>query len=105
MTMFVSQLSCNISARETGANKQSASKLCALSLVRQLYHMGVIEAYSGTLKQRKDDPGLKPYPVQISPDLMAIVDNCIHKLQLPVMQLNKMEFQYNIISLVVRAFT
>lgn len=60
MHIFVKQLKRTVSARESGSNKQSASKSCALSLVRQLFHLGVIEAFSGTLKQKRDDEGLKP---------------------------------------------
>lgn len=52
MRIFVKQLNRTITGRETGSNKQTASKSCALSLVRQMYHLGVIEAYSGTLKVR-----------------------------------------------------
>jgi hypothetical protein len=50
---FVQELGRPISAREAGSNKQSASKSCALSLVRQLYHLGVVEAYTGSLKKNK----------------------------------------------------
>jgi ATP-dependent RNA helicase A len=46
-------LSSEIHAREQGSNKQSASKSCALSLVRQLFHLGAIEAYTG-IKKKKD---------------------------------------------------
>lgn len=53
MTIYVKQLKRSITGRETGSNKQSASKSCALSLVRQLFHLGVIEAYAGTLKTEK----------------------------------------------------
>lgn len=53
MTIYVKQLSRNITGRESGSNKQSASKSCALSLVRQLFHLGVIEAYGGNLKTAK----------------------------------------------------
>lgn len=42
-------------AREHGSNKQMASKSCALSLVRQLYHLKVIEAYSGITKKKETD--------------------------------------------------
>lgn len=65
-----------ITGRETGSNKQTASKSCALSIVRQLYHLGVIEAFSGTLKKNKDAELLKAYPVKISPDL----ENQIHEV-------------------------
>ncbi|XP_032690956.1 dosage compensation regulator isoform X2 [Odontomachus brunneus] len=76
MSIYVAQLGRSITGRETGSNKQTASKSCALSIVRQLYHLGVIEAFSGTLKKNKDTELLKPYPVKISPDL----ENQIHEL-------------------------
>ena len=47
MGFFVNKLNRKIQARETASNKQMASKSCALSLVRQLFHFGVIEAFSG----------------------------------------------------------
>ena len=50
-----------------------ASKSCALSLVRQLFHLGVIEAFSGSLKKNKDVEELKPYEVSLSPELVAQV--------------------------------
>lgn len=42
-----------IYANEHGSTKQSASKACALSLVRQLFHYGVVEAYSGETKKKE----------------------------------------------------
>ena len=42
-------------AREAGSNKQSASKACALSLVRQLYHLKVIEPFTGIKAKKKDE--------------------------------------------------
>lgn len=50
MRFFVKQLNRTIVGRETGSNKVSASKSCALSLVRQLFHLGVIEAFTGSIK-------------------------------------------------------
>lgn len=63
--MFITELS----AREAGSNKQSASKSCALSIVRQLFHLGVIEAFSGTLKKNKDAEQIAPYEVAVDPEL------------------------------------
>lgn len=40
-----------IFSREHGSNKKLAAQSCALSLVRQLYHLGVIEPYSGQKKK------------------------------------------------------
>ena len=53
MSIYCKQLKRSITGRETGSNKQTASKSCALSLVRQLYHLGVIDAFSGSLKRDK----------------------------------------------------
>lgn len=52
MKFFVKQLNRTITGRETGSNKQSASRSCALSLVRQLFHLGVIEPFSGQIKAK-----------------------------------------------------
>nr|CAD7414747.1 unnamed protein product [Timema poppensis] len=72
----------DISARETGSNKQSASRSCALSLVRQLFHLGVIEAFTGTLKKAKEMEQMKPYPVSISPELSKQIFDVLDALQI-----------------------
>ncbi|XP_033322753.1 dosage compensation regulator mle isoform X1 [Megalopta genalis] len=77
MTFYVKQLGRNVTGRETGSNKQTASKSCALSLVRQLYHLGVIEAFSGTLKKNKDAEQIKPYPVKISPEVESQIHDVL----------------------------
>lgn len=80
MSFYVKQLGRTIHGRDTGSNKQSASKSCALSIVRQLYHLGVIEAFSGTLKKEKSGNEMSPYEVKISPELEAHVKNCLKEL-------------------------
>ena len=82
MTFYVKQLGRNVTGRETGSNKQTASKSCALSLVRQLYHLGVIEAFSGTLKKNKEIEQIKPYPVRISPDLETQISDVLSSLNI-----------------------
>lgn len=52
LRVFIKQLNRTLVGRETGSNKQSASRSCALSMVRQLFHLGVIEAYSGAIKSK-----------------------------------------------------
>lgn len=88
MHIFVRDLKRTITARETGSNKQSASKSCALSLVRQLYHLGVIEAFSGTLKQKKDDEELPPYQVNVAPEIVQNVEEVVRELNLPMVNVN-----------------
>ncbi|KAK7017965.1 ATP-dependent RNA helicase A, partial [Halocaridina rubra] len=76
MSFYVKMLGRNIMARETGSNKQAASKSCALSLVRQLYHLNVIEAFTGTFK-KKEAEQMKPYQIALSPEIMAQIDGVI----------------------------
>ncbi|KYN40307.1 Dosage compensation regulator [Trachymyrmex septentrionalis] len=82
MSLYIKQLGRTITGRETGSNKQTASKSCALSIVRQLYHLGVIEAFSGTLKKNKDTEQMRPYPVKISPELESQIHDVLMSLDI-----------------------
>lgn len=42
-------------AREHGSNKKLAAQSCALSIVRQLYHLSVIEPYTGMTKKKEGE--------------------------------------------------
>jgi len=46
-------LGTDVCARELGSNKQLASRACALSLMRQLYHFGVIGEFKIVSSKRK----------------------------------------------------
>lgn len=70
-----------VTARESGSNKQSASKSCALSLIRQLYHLGVIEAFSGSLKKTILNI-IEPYEVNVDPLLLDKVHDILHELKI-----------------------
>lgn len=77
-----------ITARESGSNKQSASKSCALSLIRQLYHLRVIEAYSGSLKKTISNL-VETYEVNVDPVLLNKVYNVLEELNIkPVIKVN-----------------
>ncbi|XP_064116471.1 ATP-dependent RNA helicase A-like, partial [Macrobrachium nipponense] len=76
MQFYVKDLGRDVYARETGSNKQAASKSCALSLVRQLYHLNVIEAFTGSFK-KKEAEQLKPYEVKLSSELITQLDGII----------------------------
>ncbi|XP_014216222.1 dosage compensation regulator [Copidosoma floridanum] len=89
MSFYVKQLGRNVTGRETGSNKQTASKSCALSLVRQLYHLGVIEAFSGTLKTKKEGDQMKPYPVNILPELVEEVQSLLESLEIKPISINQ----------------
>jgi len=50
--------------------------------VRQLYHLGVIEAFTGTLKKNKDAEQIKPYPVKISLELESQIQEVLSNLEI-----------------------
>uniref|UniRef100_A0A3Q1EAL2 RNA helicase n=1 Tax=Acanthochromis polyacanthus TaxID=80966 RepID=A0A3Q1EAL2_9TELE len=79
MQLFVRQLGRRITAREHGSNKKLAAQSCALSLIRQLYHLGVIEAYSGVTK-KKEGETLEAFDVSVSPDLQQQLSSVVQEL-------------------------
>lgn len=52
-------------------------------MVRQLYHLGVIDAFSGTLRMKEAADQVKPYDVKISPELLTEVKDVLNALNLP----------------------
>uniref|UniRef100_A0A8D2J0K7 RNA helicase n=1 Tax=Varanus komodoensis TaxID=61221 RepID=A0A8D2J0K7_VARKO len=70
-----------IFAREHGSNKKLAAQSCALSLVRQLYHLNVIEAYSGQTK-KKEGESVEPYEVTVSTDLESRLQKIVEEMSL-----------------------
>lgn len=80
--LVLSQL--EISAREAGSNKQIASKSCALSLVRQLFHLNVITAFNGTLKRNPEKDLIRPFPVVVRPDIERQLNEAVRSLNLSV---------------------
>ncbi|XP_053677037.1 dosage compensation regulator isoform X2 [Anopheles nili] len=86
MTVYAKQLNRSITGRESGSNKQSASKSCALSLIRQLYHLGVIEAYTGSLKTSEQ---MTAYPVSISNALAQRIHDILLDLEIKPIKVDK----------------
>ncbi|NWH38586.1 DHX9 helicase, partial [Chloropsis hardwickii] len=85
MNIYVKQLGRRIFSREHGSNKKLAAQSCALSLVRQLYHLGVIEPYSGQTKKKGES--LEPYEVSLSPDLQNHLQRTVQELSLEIVPL------------------
>ena len=83
MSFYVRELQRNVTARGQASNKHIASKSCALSLVRQLFHLGVIEAFSGTLKKNKSLDEMPAYEVALSPELVTQLESCLEALDSP----------------------
>ncbi|XP_072724009.1 ATP-dependent RNA helicase A isoform X4 [Ciconia boyciana] len=85
MNIYVKQLGRRIFSREHGSNKKLAAQSCALSLVRQLYHLGVIEPYSGQTKKKEEL--VEPYEVSLSSDLENQLQNTVRELSLEIVPL------------------
>ncbi|CAL9689435.1 unnamed protein product [Knipowitschia caucasica] len=83
MQLFVRQLGRKVTAREHGSNKKLAAQSCALSLVRQLYHLNVIEPFSGVSK-KKEGETLEPFDVTISPDLEQQLASVVQELSITI---------------------
>lgn len=101
MTIFVKQLRRNVTGRESGSNKQSASKSCSLSIVRQLFHLGVIEAFSGTLKKPKSEDKLPNYPIKVDPAIIENARQVLNDLQIYPVRVDPRTQSENPISLLI----
>ncbi|XP_076801583.1 ATP-dependent RNA helicase A-like isoform X1 [Clavelina lepadiformis] len=85
LIVYVKTLGRSLHAREHGSNKKNASQSCALSMIRQLFHLGVVEAYSGISKKKVIDE-VEPFPVTVSPDFENRLSALLQKLKLNVVQ-------------------
>lgn len=70
-----------ICAAETASNKQTSSKSCALSLVRQLYHLNVIEPFTGITKKDKEAEPLPAFNVALDPPVINDVFTLLTDLE------------------------
>ncbi|KAM7535638.1 hypothetical protein Aperf_G00000096878 [Anoplocephala perfoliata] len=71
----------NLYARESGSNKVLASRACCLSLVRQLFHIGEIEAFSGERKKKRIEE-VAPIPVELDSELENRLHSLLERLNL-----------------------
>lgn len=82
LTFFVKQLNRELFARESASNKQTASRSCALSLVRQLFHLGVIDAFTGSFKTKTGTALITPYDVSVDPALEEQINDLLKQLEI-----------------------
>ncbi|KTG45877.1 hypothetical protein cypCar_00039407 [Cyprinus carpio] len=90
MTILVRQLGRSnfptfpeVIAREHGSTKKLAAQSCALSIVRQLYHLGVIEAYTGQTK-KKEGEIVDVYEVNLSDDVQQQIRSIVQELGIQI---------------------
>ncbi|XP_052862238.1 dosage compensation regulator [Anopheles cruzii] len=91
LTVYVKELNRNITGRESGSNKQSASKSCSLSVIRQLYHLGVIEAFNGSIKSVKSSEQMAAFRVGIENQLAQRIHESLRELGIEPVKLTNAE--------------
>ncbi|CAD5222539.1 unnamed protein product [Bursaphelenchus xylophilus] len=74
LELFVKELGIVLRARGDGSNLKVAQGACALSVVRQLYHKGVIKKAGENVSKKKNVADLPSTPVEINPEIIERVD-------------------------------
>ncbi|XP_078490643.1 ATP-dependent RNA helicase A isoform X1 [Ciona intestinalis] len=82
LVVYIKKLGRSLHAREHGSNKKNASQSCALSIIRQLYHLNVIEAYTGITKNKASDEA-EPYAVNLDQATEQQLIDLLKKLNIP----------------------
>ncbi|KAL7672531.1 hypothetical protein ACOME3_007415 [Neoechinorhynchus agilis] len=95
MSVFVKEINREIHAKEHGSSKQQASKAVALSLVRQLYHLKLIEPYSG--QRKKKEKTTVPFEVKVDQPILEAIDNVVVKEMCPVVDTSKSTYPFSLI--------
>ena len=76
MSLTLDSIGKTITGQGMAASEKQSSKICALQVIRQLYHYGLIEAYNGTLKVAKPTDPLM-FDVELNLELVAQLNTCI----------------------------
>ncbi|CAB3404304.1 unnamed protein product [Caenorhabditis bovis] len=84
--VYVPQLRKNLTGKGSGSNKKVSEAACAMNLVRQMFHLNIMQAYGGP--QRKDPVSTLPEIELKIPDELAnrvkdYVTNCGIDLKYP----------------------
>ncbi|CAD5217543.1 unnamed protein product [Bursaphelenchus okinawaensis] len=80
--LFIQQLGIVLKARGEGSNSKIAQSSCALSVVRQLYHKGVLKKCGETISKKKNAADLPATLVQINPDVIQRLDTYLEQVGL-----------------------
>ncbi|CAI2341581.1 unnamed protein product [Caenorhabditis sp. 36 PRJEB53466] len=51
--VFVPQINKTLTGKGTGSNKKVSESACAMNVVRQMFHLNIMQAYSGPIKKSK----------------------------------------------------
>ncbi|CAF0826884.1 unnamed protein product [Rotaria sordida] len=90
LSVYIRERNQTIHARENGSTKQIASKSCALALVRQLYHLKIIEPFTGE-KKKKQIEKTTPFRVTVSNDIVKELDEVIKLFNIQPIVINEQQ--------------
>ncbi|CAF4066598.1 unnamed protein product, partial [Rotaria sordida] len=90
LSIYIRECNQTIHARENGSTKQIASKSCALALVRQLYHLNIIEPFTGE-KKKKQIEKTTPFRVTVSNDIVKELDEVIKLFNIQPVMINEQQ--------------
>ncbi|CAG5083323.1 Oidioi.mRNA.OKI2018_I69.PAR.g10347.t1.cds [Oikopleura dioica] len=89
MTFYVPKLRRSLQARESASTKKSAERSASLSIVRQLYHLGAIPAYTGEAKKKQSETEFDPIGGDFNDDLAAELKSTVKELGIQVADFTK----------------
>lgn len=79
LSFYLNEFGRNVNGSGTASNKKLAAQDCALGLVRQLFHMNVIEmAEVGQVQPKKQKMDDYPYEVCLQPDVMQNLQDVLN---------------------------
>ncbi|CAG2105382.1 unnamed protein product, partial [Medioppia subpectinata] len=71
----------DVSAREPGSNKMLASKSCALSIIRQMFHFGILGEFKVGPKKNKSQ-SIDSYAVDVPNHILDLVNKTLQDLNI-----------------------
>jgi ATP-dependent RNA helicase A len=89
INFYVPKLHRSLQARESASTKKSAERSASLSIVRQLFHLGAIPAYTGETTKKKSETEFDPIYGDFDDDLAAELKTAVQELGINVADFSK----------------
>uniref|UniRef100_A0A8R1DK51 RNA helicase n=1 Tax=Caenorhabditis japonica TaxID=281687 RepID=A0A8R1DK51_CAEJA len=86
--IFVSQIRKTLTGKGTGSNKKVAESACAMNLVRQMFHLNIMQAYSGPTKKAAVST-LPELEIKLPDELAQRVSNYVKNLGMELVEVNE----------------
>ncbi|UJR34291.1 hypothetical protein I4U23_021695 [Adineta vaga] len=97
LSVYIRERNQTIHARENGSTKQIASKSCALALVRQLFHLNLIETFTGE-KKKKQIEKTTPFRVNVSQEIIEELDRVIQLFNIQPVVINEQQSEKSLLN-------